>query len=81
MLVLSRRVGEKVIIDHDIVVTIVRVDRDKIRLGFEAPLERIIHRQEVYDRIHQSQPNQQVKPDPPAAPPRSGRARSARRSS
>lgn len=54
MLVLSRRRSEKVIIDLGgrlITVTIIEVDRGKVRLGFDAPTEIPIHREEVYQAI------------------------------
>jgi carbon storage regulator len=50
MLVLSRRVGETVVIDNDIRVTIVAIQGDKIRLGFAAPEAVTIDREEVHRR-------------------------------
>lgn len=52
MLVLSRKVGEKLIIANDIVITVVDVRGDKIRLGIEAPKDVPVHREEVYEAIH-----------------------------
>lgn len=54
MLVLSRKVGESVIIDGRIVVKIVRVDGEAVRIGIEAPSEVPIHRQEIYDEIQRT---------------------------
>jgi carbon storage regulator len=54
MLVLSRKVGESVIIDGRIVVKIVRLDGDSVRVGIEAPAEVPIHRQEIYDEIQRT---------------------------
>jgi carbon storage regulator len=52
MLVLSRKVGESVVIqDAQITVTVVDIEGDKVRLGFDAPREVSIDRQEVYDAI------------------------------
>jgi len=51
MLVLSRQRDEKIIIADNIVITIVDIRGDKVRLGFDAPIEIPIHRQEVYDAI------------------------------
>ena len=51
MLVLSRRVGEKIVIGEGIVVTVVEIQRDKVRLGVEAPRSVPVHRQEIADRI------------------------------
>jgi carbon storage regulator len=51
MLVLSRRVGEQILLGDDVVVTVISIRGDKIRLGFTAPQEVAIHREEVYRRI------------------------------
>lgn len=50
MLVLSRKVGESIVINDTIQVTIVEIDRNKIRLGFIAPMDTVIDRQEVHER-------------------------------
>ena len=50
MLVLSRKVGEAIIIDDKIVIRIVNVSGSKIKLGIEAPSEVKILREEVADR-------------------------------
>ena len=47
MLVLSRKLGEKIQIGEDICITVVDIDRGKIRLGIEAPREVPIFRQEL----------------------------------
>ncbi len=49
MLVLSRHQNERVIIgDREIIVTVIDFYHGKVRLGFEAPLETTIHREEVF---------------------------------
>ncbi len=48
MLVLSRKVGEKVVIDGCITVTVVAVDGNKVRLGVTAPPEVRVDREEVH---------------------------------
>jgi carbon storage regulator len=55
MLVLSRKKNEKIVIDENIVITIVEVRGDKVRLGIEAPRDVPIHRSEVYDAIKNEQ--------------------------
>ena len=55
MLVLSRRVGERVMIGADIEVTVVAVQGERVRLGFTAPREMPIHRLEVHERIQREQ--------------------------
>lgn len=47
MLVLSRKLGEKIMIGDNIVVTIVKIDRNQIRIGIEAPGEVPIYREEI----------------------------------
>ena len=47
MLVLSRKLGEKIIIGENIVVTIVKIDRNQIRLGIEAPSDISVYREEI----------------------------------
>ncbi len=53
MLVLSRKINESIRVGHDVVVTVVEVRGDKVRLGIEAPKEVSVHREEIYQRIHQ----------------------------
>lgn len=47
MLVLSRKLGEKIYIGDDTVITVVDIDRGKIRLGIECPKEKKIYREEI----------------------------------
>ncbi len=54
MLVLSRRVGERLLIGDDIVVTVIEVRSDGVRLGIEAPREVRVHRAEVLDAVRAS---------------------------
>lgn len=51
MLVLTRKTGERIIIGPDIVVTVVRVQGDKVRVGIEAPIDIAVHREEVVEQI------------------------------
>jgi carbon storage regulator len=51
MLILSRKLGESIVIDGRITVKIVRLAGDVIKLGITAPPEVPVHRQEVYDEI------------------------------
>lgn len=54
MLVLTRKPGESIIIDGRIIVKVVRLDGDAVRIGIEAPADVLIHRQEIYQEIQQS---------------------------
>ena len=51
MLILSRKINECIVIDGHIVVKILRIDRDTVKLGIQAPAELPVHRQEIYDAI------------------------------
>ena len=51
MLVLSRKRNESVVINDNVIVTIVDIRGDDVRLGVEAPKEIPVHRQEVFDAI------------------------------
>ena len=55
MLVLSRKRNESIVINDNIIITVVDIRGDKVRLGFDAPKEVPIHRREVYDAIHRSE--------------------------
>ena len=55
MLVLSRKINETIIINDNIVVTVVDIRGDKVRLGIEAPKDVPVHRQEVYDAIKRAE--------------------------
>jgi carbon storage regulator len=51
MLILTRRVGEHLMIGDDIVVTVLNVQGKNIRIGIRAPRDVAVHREEVYERI------------------------------
>ena len=51
MLVLSRKRNESVVINDDIVVTVIDIRGDKVRIGIEAPRDISVHRQEVLEAI------------------------------
>jgi carbon storage regulator len=51
MLILTRRVGETVVIGDDITVTVLGVKGNQVRLGVNAPKDVAVHREEVYERI------------------------------
>ncbi len=51
MLVLTRKLNEKVRMGDDIVVTVIQIDKGSVKLGFEAPDNVSIYRDEVYVKI------------------------------
>jgi carbon storage regulator len=65
MLILTRRVGESVVIGDDIVVTVVEVRGDAVRLGIEAPRSVDVHREEIYLELQLAN-KQAASPDPEA---------------
>ncbi|MBY0327403.1 MAG: hypothetical protein RIR22_117 [Planctomycetota bacterium] len=52
MLVLSRKKNESIVINNDIIITVVEIRGDKVRLGIIAPKDVPVHRQEIFDAIH-----------------------------
>jgi len=51
MLILTRRVGEALMIGKEITVTVLSVNGNQIRIGIKAPKDVVVHREEVYERI------------------------------
>ncbi|GMQ97043.1 MAG: carbon storage regulator CsrA [Gammaproteobacteria bacterium] len=55
MLILTRRVGETLMIGDNVSVTVLRVKGNQVRLGVNAPKEISVHREEIYERIKREQ--------------------------
>ena len=55
MLILTRRVGETLVIGDDITVTVLGVKGNQARLGVNAPTEIAVHREEIFNRIKREQ--------------------------
>ncbi|WP_019529679.1 carbon storage regulator CsrA [Dasania marina] len=52
MLVLTRRVGETLIIGDDVKITVLASKGNQVRIGITAPKDVEVHREEIYERIH-----------------------------
>ena len=62
MLILTRRVGETVVIGDDVTVTVLGVKGNQVRLGVNAPREVAVHREEIFERIRREQTEDESAP-------------------
>jgi len=52
MLILTRRVGESLMIGEEITITVLGVKGNQVRIGVDAPRDVAVHREEIFNRIH-----------------------------
>lgn len=57
MLILTRRVGESLIIGEQVAVTVLGVKGNQVRVGINAPREVVVHREEILLRMQQAEPD------------------------
>jgi carbon storage regulator len=67
MLILTRRVGETLMIGDEVTVTVLGVKGNQVRLGVNAPRTVAVHREEIYERIKREQEGGGSNSEPPEA--------------
>ena len=60
MLILTRRVGETLMIGDNVTVTVLGLKGNQVRLGIDAPKNVEVHREEVYDRVQKEKSREEI---------------------
>ena len=55
MLILTRQIGESIMIGDDVIITVLGIRGEQVRIGIDAPRDVPVHREEIYERIQQEE--------------------------
>ena len=75
MLILTRRVGEKIMLGDDVIITVMGVTGNQVRLGADAPKSIAVHREEIYQRIQNEKLDRPVIKEPKRDQPKGNEAK------
>ena len=67
MLILTRKVGESLMIGDEVTITVLGVKGNQVRIGVDAPKDVSVHREEIYERIQQERAGEGTEEPSPAA--------------
>jgi len=57
MLILTRRVGETLMIGDNVTITVLQINGNQVRIGINAPKEVAVHREEIYEKVQREKTN------------------------